>query len=232
MGGMIEWLGHACFRITSGEGMVIIIDPWLTDNPKAPIKADEIESADAVLVTHDHFDHMADAAYIVKAAGAILIGIPETVGRLRQEEGVPEPQIIFGTGMNIGGTAKIEEISVTMTQAFHSSHTGSPAGYIIRLEDGFTIYHAGDTGIFYSMKTLGELYSIDLAMLPIGGVFTMDPQQASLAARLLAVSTVIPMHYGTFPVLEKDTSTFRETMKEESPYIEVVVLEPGQEYKI
>jgi len=227
---IIKWLGHAGFQITSGKGKIIIIDPWLTDNPLASCKAEDITKADFLLVTHDHFDHIADAAQILKATGATLIGMPETVGRLKEEAGVPDSQIVFGTGMNIGGTVSSNGIAITMTQAFHSSQTGSPAGYLIRLEDGYTVYHAGDTGIFSSMKLLGELFHIDLALLPIGGVFTMDPKQASVAAKLLGTNTVIPMHYKTFPILEQDTSSFTEIMRKEASGIEVVVLDPGEEY--
>ena len=229
---IIKWLGHAGFQITSGKGKIIIIDPWLTDNPLAPCKAEDITKADFVLVTHDHFDHIADAAQIVKATGATLIGMPETVGRLKEEAGVPDSQIVFGAGMNIGGTVSSDGIAITMVQAFHSSQTGSPAGYLIKLEDGYTVYHAGDTGIFSSMKLLGELFHINLALLPIGGVFTMDPKQASLAAKLLGTETVIPIHYKTFPILEQDSSSFAEIMGKEASGIEVVVLDPGQEYVV
>jgi L-ascorbate metabolism protein UlaG (beta-lactamase superfamily) len=226
----ISFLGHAGFQITTEKEKIIIIDPWLTDNPLAPCQAEDITKADIVLVTHDHFDHIADAAQIVKATGAILVGMPETVGRLKEEAAIPDSQIVFGMGMNIGGTVTSDGISITMTQAFHSSQTASPAGYIIKLENGFTCYHAGDTGIFSSMKILGEIFSINLAMLPIGGVFTMDPKQAAFAAKLLEVDTVIPMHYKTFPILEKDTSSYVEIMEKEAPNIEVIVLDPGEEY--
>ena len=227
---IIKWLGHAGFQITSEKGTIIVIDPWLTDNPLASCKAEDITKADFVLVTHDHFDHVADAARIVKATGATLVGMPETVGRLKDDEGVPDSQIVFGTGMNIGGTVSSDGIEITMTQAFHSSQTGSPAGYIIKLEDGYTVYHAGDTGIFSSMKLLGDLFKIDLALLPIGGVFTMDPKQASVAAKLLEAKTVIPMHYKTFPILEQDASSFVKTMGKEASDIQVVTLDPGQEH--
>ena len=226
----IKYLGHAGFQITSEKEKVIIVDPWLTDNPLATCGAEDIVSASSVLVTHDHFDHIADAGQIVKATGATLVGMPEVVGKLKEEANIPDSQIVFGMGMNIGGTAHIDGIAITMTQAFHSCEKASPAGYIIKLEDGFTIYHAGDTGVFYSMKILGEFYNIDLALLPIGGVFTMDPTQATLAAKLLGVKKVIPMHYKTFPVLEQDASSFKELMNKEMPGIEVVVLDPGQEY--
>ena len=226
----IKWLGHAGFQITTEKEKIIIIDPWLTDNPLATSQAKDITKANFVLITHDHFDHIADVAGIVKATGAILVGMPETVGRLKQEAAIPDSQIVFGTGMNIGGTYTSDGISITMTQAFHSSQTASPAGYIIKLENGFTLYHAGDTGIFSSMKLLGEIFNINLAMLPIGGVYTMDPQQATIAAKLLEVDTVIPMHYKTFPILEKDTSSYVEIMEKEAPNIKVIVLDPGKEY--
>jgi L-ascorbate metabolism protein UlaG (beta-lactamase superfamily) len=227
---IIKWLGHAGFQITDENGTVIVIDPWLTDNPLASCKAEDITKADFVLVTHDHFDHVADAASIAKATGATLVGMPETVGRMKEEEGVPDSQIVFGTGMNIGGAVSSHGISITMTQAFHSSQTGNPAGYIVKLENGFTIYHAGDTGIFSSMKLLGDLFAIDLALLPIGGVFTMDPVQASVAANLLGAKAVIPMHYKTFPILEQNAASFAEIMKKEAPHIQVVILDPGQEH--
>jgi L-ascorbate metabolism protein UlaG (beta-lactamase superfamily) len=132
--------------------------------------------------------------------------------------------------MNIGGNLVYEGISVTMTQAFHSSATGSPCGYIIRLEDGTTLYHAGDTGLFDTMRTFGELYPIDVAMLPIGSVFTMDPLQAARAVRLLSPKKVIPMHFKTFPILVQDASGFMDLVGKEAPGVEIVSLNPGEEY--
>jgi len=119
-------------------------------------------------------------------------------------------------------------IAVTMTQAFHSSESSAPVGYILTLEDGFTIYHAGDTGIFSSMQLLGELYSIDLALLPIGGTFTMDPRQAALACKLLDCDAVAAMHWGTFPVLEKSTAAFRRHLEAAAPHTKLLDLAPGQ----
>ena len=135
-------------------------------------------------------------------------------------------------GMNIGGSVTIEGITITMTQAFHSSGTGAPSGYIIKLEDGTVIYHAGDTGIFDSMRLLGELYRINLALLPVGSVFTMDPQQAARALTLLKPKRVIPMHYKTFPILEQSADRFVELARKEAPEVKVLVLEPGQEYTL
>ena len=132
--------------------------------------------------------------------------------------------------MNIGGNLLYEGITVIMTQAFHSSETGAPCGYIIKLEDGTTLYHAGDTGIFDSMRTFGELYGIDVAMLPVGSVFTMDSLQAAWASKMIAPRLVIPMHYKTFPILLQDPQAFVEMVAREAPGLEVAALKPGEEY--
>jgi len=229
MANSIRWLGHAGFAISSGGGKNILIDPWIAGNPTCPITLDDIQAANIVLVTHDHFDHIANAADISQKTGAIVVAQPETIGRLTSELGLPSTS---GTGMNIGGSTVIEGITITMTQAFHSSQTGSNTGFIVKLEDGTTIYHAGDTGIFASMKLLGELYPIDLALLPIGGFYTMDSYQASKALGLLSPKRAIPMHYKTFPVLEMSADRFVELAKKEAPHVEVIVLEPGQEVAV
>jgi L-ascorbate metabolism protein UlaG (beta-lactamase superfamily) len=233
MAGKIKWLGHAGFIITSPEGKTIIIDPWIVDNPLCPIKLDDITTADIVLVTHDHFDHASGAADIVKKTGATLVAAPETAGKFQSQMGVAAENVIFGGfGMNIGATAEVKGITLTMTQAFHSSETASPTGYIVKLEDGTTIYHAGDTGIFADMRVLGELYKLDVALLPIGSCFTMDSVQAAKALTLLNPKMVIPMHYKTFPILEQSADKFVELAKREAKEVKVVVLEPGQEYSL
>lgn len=227
----IRWLGHSCFIITSPGGKSIVTDPWIVGNPLCPVKLDDIKAADIVLVSHDHFDHVGNAADIVKSTGAILVAAPETAGKLQSQMGVPPEKVVFGGfGMNIGGSATIAGISVTMTQAFHSSETGSPAGYLVKLEDGTIIYHAGDTGIFDTMRLLGQLYQIDLALLPIGSAFTMDAYQAAKALTLLRPRKAMPMHYRTFPVLDQSADDFVAQAKKEMPGVEVIVLEPGQQY--
>jgi L-ascorbate metabolism protein UlaG (beta-lactamase superfamily) len=226
----IKWISHAGFQITSGTGKVIYIDPWF-DNPLAAMKLDEVKQATLVLVTHDHFDHVGQAAEIVKKTEGLLVANVETARRLQDDAKIPAEKVChFGYGMNIGGNLVYEGISVTMTQAFHSTATGAPCGYIVRLEDGTTLYHAGDTGLFGSMKTLGELYPIDVAMLPIGSVFTMDPVQAARAAKMISPKKVIPMHFKTFPILVQDALGFIGLVKEEAPHVEVVTLTPGEEY--
>ena len=226
----IKWLSHAGFQITSGGGKVIYIDPWF-DNPVSGFGLDDVKTAAMVLVTHDHFDHVGQAPDVAKKTGGLLVANVETARRLQSEFHIPAEKVCyFGYGMNIGGKLEYEGITVTMTQAFHSTATGAPCGYIIRLEDGTTLYHAGDTGLFGSMKTLGELYPIDVAMLPIGSVFTMDPVQAARAAKLISPKKVIPMHYKTFPILVQDASGFIDLAKKEAPHVEVIKLNPSEEY--
>jgi L-ascorbate metabolism protein UlaG (beta-lactamase superfamily) len=226
----IKWLSHAGFQITSSGGKVLYIDPWF-DNPVSVSKLDEVKEATMVLVTHDHMDHVGQAAEIVAKTGGLLVANVETAKRLQNDAKIPAEKVCyFGYGMNIGGNLVYEGISVTMTQAFHSTGTGAPCGYIIKLEDGTTLYHAGDTGIFDSMKTFGELYSIDIAMLPMGSVFTMDPFQAAKATKMISPKKVIPMHYKTFPILVQDPKDFVTLAKKEAPGVEVIQLNPGQEY--
>lgn len=226
----IKWLSHAGFQITTGSGKIIYIDPWL-ENPISTFGIDDVKKATLVLVSHDHFDHIGQAPEIVKKTGGLLVANVETARRLQSEAHIPAEKVCyFGYGMNIGGNLVYEGISITMTQAFHSTASGAPCGYIIRLEDGMTIYHTGDTGIFDSMKTFGELYKIDVAMLPIGSVFTMDPFQAARAAKMISPKKVIPMHYKTFPILVQDPKEFVEIARREAPGIEVVVMNPGEEY--
>jgi len=229
MNNTVKWLGHAACQITTAQGKVILIDPWITDNPSCPIKKEDLTKVDLILVTHNHFDHMGlDIPYLVNATGATVIVQPELAGQL-QADGVNTANIIYGMGMNIGGTVEVAGIKVTMTQAFHS---GNPVGFIVRLEDGTTIYHAGDTGIFESMRLLGEIYQIDLALLPIGSVFVMDPLQAAISLTLLKPKKVMPIHYRTFPILVQDAGEFIKLANEKSPGVEVAAIEPGQEIQL
>ncbi|MGB9698556.1 MAG: metal-dependent hydrolase [Thermodesulfobacteriota bacterium] len=229
---IIKWISHAAFKITSSGGKIIYLDPWL-ENPLSKCTLHEVQQATLVLVTHDHFDHVGQAGEIVKKTGGLLVANVETARRLQSEAQIPAEKVCyFGYGMNIGGNLTYEGISINMTQAFHSTASGAPCGYIIQLEDGTTIYHAGDTGIFETMKLLGEIYQIDLALLPIGSVFTMDPRQAAWAAKLISPRKVIPMHYKTFPILVQDAKDFVDLAKKEAPGVEVIVLNPGEEYTL
>ncbi len=231
MANEVRWMGHATFELETSKGKKIIVDPWYDGNPSNEKKAEEVEKADVVLITHDHFDHLGEAADILKQTGATMVGQPEIMEKLKGE-GVSEEQVVYGTGMNVGGTVEVEDVKITMTQAVHSSTAGDPSGYIVTLEDGKTIYYAGDTGLFNTMKDFGELYDIDLAILPTGSVFTMDSQQAAHALKLLGPKYAVPMHFGTFPILEQDGNKFKELAQKNAPGVEVLVLEPGSSCKL
>lgn len=226
-----RWLGHSGFEIVSPRGKVILIDPWFEGNPHAAGEKSSLENGDFLLITHDHFDHSGDAFSLAQQTGALVIAIFEITVDL-QQKGLPESQILHGgNGMNIGGTVSFDGLSITMVQAHHSSTLGSPVGYVIHLENGFTIYHAGDTGIFSEMSLIGELYDIDLAILPIGSVFTMDGLQAAKALSLINPRFAIPMHFGTFPILDQSADLFLEHASKIAPKVKIHVLSPGEEKK-
>lgn len=229
-GNKLTWLGHAAFRITTPSGKVIIIDPWIKSNPACPESLKNIEKTDIMLITHGHFDHIADAVDLGKKHKPQIVAMPETCGWL-ESKGVKNVN-----GMNKGGTQKVGEIEVTMVNALHSSgiqdgdkmvYGGDPCGYIIHLPGGFKVYHAGDTAVFGDMKLIGELYSPDLAMLPIGDHYTMGPREAALAIRLLGVRDVIPMHFGTFPILTGTPDRLRE-LTQDIAGLNVHTLKPGE----
>jgi len=230
MSNRLIWHGHANFQINTPK-QSLLIDPWFEGNPSACTGSDACSAVDLVLVTHDHDDHTGQAVEICKRTGAKAMAIVETALKLK-EQGVPEDQIVNGIGFNIGGTIDHEGVAVTMVQAFHSSGSGTPVGYIITLEDGYTVYHAGDTGIFSSMELFGQLYAIDMALLPIGGVFTMDPAQAALACKMLRCSSVVPMHWGSFPVLEQNTQRFQAELRKVQAETSLIAMEPGQEIEL
>lgn len=224
MGNKIRFLGHAAFQITTKKGKTILMDPWITQNPSCPVELDAVDPADIILITHDHFDHLGDAREL--STKGVTISHPELLVKLQEDWECPPERFMR---MNTGGTLEVEGIQITMVQAFHSSTHGHPVGFILTLEDGTTLYHAGDTGIFSSMALLGSLYPLDLALLPVGGVFTMDPVQAAKAVELLKPKAVIPMHYKTFPVLIADPAPFVERVKKTAPKVEVYVLAFGEE---
>lgn len=225
---VITWYGHSAFKIQAGSASVVI-DPYFA--PGTGTNWRDVGPVDMVLITHDHSDHVGDTVEICRSCGAKLGAIVGTA-QVLMSKGVPEAQIINGIGFNIGGTINYHGISVTMTQAVHSSDSGMPAGYIIKMPDGLVVYHAGDTGIFSSMRQLGIIYGIELALLPIGGVFTMDALQAAHACRLLNCSRVIPMHWRTFPALAQNTTEFQKKLGEIAPICQFVNMEPGQTRQI
>ncbi len=220
----ITWYGHSAFKISAPQAHVVI-DPFFT--PASGVTVESLGPVDMLLVTHDHGDHVGEAVNICRQTGAMLGAIVGTAGKL-MEAGVPEAQILNGIGFNMGGTMEHKGIKATMTQAFHSSDSGAPAGYIIEMPDGLVVYHAGDTCIFSGMELWGQLYPIDVALLPIGGVFTMDARQAAQACKLLGCKSVIPMHWGTFPVLAQSAEYFQEQLAKVCPGCDCVAMRPGQ----
>lgn len=224
----ITWLGHAAVRFRLGDGTTVFIDPWLT-NPSAPESEHRQDRADAVYLTHGHFDHVGDTVDLVKSTGASLYCIHE-ISIWAEAQGIEEP-----VGCNKGGTLEGPGgIKATMVDAVHSSGIsgdegiipgGEAAGWVLEFPGGPTVYHAGDTMVFKDMELIGELFSPGIAMLPIGGWFTMDPRQAARAGQLLGVDTVIPIHFGTFPIL---TGTPEELRQHAGAAFEVAELEIGK----
>lgn len=225
----VTWFGHGTFLLRSPGGRTIVVDPWLDGNPSCPPNLSSIAEADLILVTHGHFDHVHDVAPVAKKTGATVVGIFELCQWL-SAKGVEKT-----SGMNKGGTQEFGGIRVTMVDAKHSSsytddgvitYLGEAAGYVITFENGLVVYFAGDTSLFGDMRLIHELYRPSVAFLPIGDLFTMDPTAAAKACQLLGVKTVIPMHYGTFPVL---TGTPDRLDSLVAPLgVQVMALKPGE----
>jgi len=231
----ITYIGHATFLIKTPGNKTIVIDPWLGENPSCPESfnsAEKLGAVDIMLITHGHFDHIGDAVSVGNKYQPQTLAIIETATWLEQK-GLKNTQ-----PMNKGGTLAIpghEKIRVTLSHAFHSGgihdgdqiiYGGEPCSLIIELEDGFKIYHAGDTTVFGDMKLIGELYKPDLGMLPIGDRFTMGPKEAAMACDFLKIKKVIPMHFGTFPLLTGTPKQFAQNISGSG--CEMIELKPGE----
>jgi L-ascorbate metabolism protein UlaG (beta-lactamase superfamily) len=223
----LTWLGHATFRVETPGGKSIIIDPWVMGNPKCPESEKKVKKVDILLCTHGHFDHIGDAVEIAKQHNPIVVGIPELCHWL-ESKGVQQL-----AEMNKGGTQSVADIKVTMVHAVHSCgitdgdqivYGGEACGYVIEFSNHVKIYHAGDTNVFSDMQIIRDLYAPEIALLPIGDHYTMSPREAAYACNLLKPKTVIPMHFGTFPILKGTPSELQKLV----PGVEVIEMKPGQ----
>lgn len=231
----ITYLGHSTFGITTAAGENIIIDPWLVDNPQTPEHLKQVDELDTILVTHGHHDHFDDVIPLARQTGARVVANFE-ISTYLLAKGIENVH-----PMQKGGPDQVGQIKVVVTDAKHASSIGEPdgtivyageaGGFIVEFDNGFKLYHAGDTGIFGDMRLIGELYNPDLALLPIGGRVLMGPFEAAHATRLLGVRHVVPMHYGTTPFPVKLSGTpeeLREHLSRVAPYATVHVMAPGE----
>jgi L-ascorbate metabolism protein UlaG (beta-lactamase superfamily) len=225
----IRYLGHATFELSEGDAR-ILIDPFLApNNPKATVTADDIDPTH-ILLTHGHADHIADAVAVAKRTGAHCVAMVELANWLGSQgvENVSDP--------NIGGTVTFDWGWVKLVQAFHSSSTpdgkaNHPAAGLVINVGGTTVYHLGDTGVFGDLKLIAELTPVDIALIPIGGHYTMDRQDAVVAAKLIGAATVIPCHYNTFPPIETDAGAFKSDVESQTSS-KVVVLDVDQTHSV
>jgi L-ascorbate metabolism protein UlaG (beta-lactamase superfamily) len=226
MGVPLTWLGHASFRLDSPGGKRIYVDPFLHGNPKCPESELEPERVDLIALTHGHGDHVGDTVELWKKFKPPVVALVELREWLAGQ-GVEMQDM--STAPSKGGTVSFDGVKVTLTHAQHSSSTndgsyaGEPAGIVLTLENGLRLYFAGDTNVFGDMALIRRLYEPDVAVLPIGGHFTMDPREAAVALELLGVKRCVPCHYGTFPILAGTPDELRAL----APDVEVIAVDPG-----
>jgi len=223
------WVGHGTWRAKSAKGKELLIDPWVMNNPGAPASMKKVDKCDLMLITHGHGDHIQDALEIAKATNPKIVCIVE-IGNWLQKKGISGDSLI---ATNKGGTIDVEGIKVTLVHAEHSCgitdgdqtvYGGEAVGMVIEFENGYTIYFAGDTDVFGDMKLIGELHTLDAAFLPIGDFYTMGPERAAKATELLGVKTVVPMHFGTFPILHGRPGQLQELV---GKGVRVLDVKPG-----
>jgi L-ascorbate metabolism protein UlaG (beta-lactamase superfamily) len=224
----LTWLGHAAFRMDSPGGKRIYVDPFLNGNPKCPESEQKPERVDIIAITHGHGDHVGDTVDIWKEHKPVVIAPVELHDWLVTEHGIEEDS---ARDPNKGGTVEVEGIKFTLTNAHHSSsnwsdnkivYTGEPCGIVVEVENGTKIYFAGDSNVFGDRQLIRRLYEPEVAVLPIGGYYTMDPKEAALALEFLGVQRCVPCHYGTFPALTGTPDELRKLTD-----VEVVDMQPG-----
>lgn len=227
----LTWLGHNSFKLLSRGARTVLLDPWVEGNPACPKELRTFDRIDVMTISHGHGDHMADAVTLGKKFKPAIVCNYE-IHLFLEKKGVANTK-----PMNKGGTQEVAGLKFTMVHAVHSSgiedgaqvvYGGEPCGYVITLEDGTRIYHAGDTAVMADMALIGELYAPEIALLPIGDVYTMGPREAAVAARLLKPRYIVPAHYGTFPALTGTPEALREELKKLGVECEVLALRPGE----
>jgi L-ascorbate metabolism protein UlaG (beta-lactamase superfamily) len=224
------WVGHGTWKVRSAKGKEILIDPWVMNNPVAPEHLKNVDRCDLMLITHGHFDHIHDALEIARRTKPTIVCNHE-IGTWLGSKGIDSDKIV---ATNKGGTVDIDGIKVLLVHAEHTCgitdenggivYGGEACGLVVEFENGFTIYFAGDTDVFGDMALIAELSRFDVAFLPIGDFYTMGPQRAAKAAQLLGVKTVVPMHFGTFPILAGSPSQLEELV---GKGVKVLDIKPG-----
>ncbi len=227
----LTWLGHNSFRLDTRGGKTVLLDPWVEGNPACPKECKSFDKIDVMTISHGHGDHMADAVTLGKKFNPVVICNYE-IHLFLQKKGLTTT-----APMNKGGSQQAAGLTFTMVHAIHSSgiedggsvvYGGEPCGFVITLEDGTRIYHAGDTAVFSDMALIGELYAPDIAILPIGDLYTMSPREAAVAIRMLRPRWVVPAHFGTMPALRGTPDMLKDELRERKIDVEVVPLRPGE----
>lgn len=222
----LTWLGHSAFELISDNGLNILVDPFIQANPSCPLKVSDVHP-DVVCITHGHADHYGDVVEIARANPKLMVICNYELSIHLQREGV------HAIGINCGASVKVSDVEIRMLDAKHSSsldfemdlpYAGNPGSFLFTFNNSLKVYHAGDTGLFSDMKfVIGEVYKPDIAILPIGNIFTMNPEEASVAAQWINPKYVIPMHYNSFPAIQQDPDEFSKLVSEKLPDCQTLI---------